>query len=59
MTSVTPGPGLIDHATDLGRTPLARVRLPSRVPFGFHGNWADHATLDRAVATLTAVARLV
>ncbi|MDH6219593.1 carotenoid cleavage dioxygenase-like enzyme [Streptomyces pseudovenezuelae] len=41
---------LIHDAADLRRTPLARVKLPSRVPFGFHGNWADHQTLDRAVA---------
>ncbi|GAA4704877.1 carotenoid oxygenase family protein [Phytohabitans rumicis] len=41
---------LIHDAADLRRTPLARVKLPARVPFGFHGNWADHATLDNAVA---------
>ncbi|WP_405533877.1 carotenoid oxygenase family protein [Streptomyces sp. NBC_00075] len=41
---------LVHDAADLRRTPLARVKLPSRVPFGFHGNWADHATLDRAVS---------
>jgi carotenoid cleavage dioxygenase len=40
---------LIHDAADLRRTPLARVRLPSRIPFGFHGSWADHETLDRAV----------
>jgi carotenoid cleavage dioxygenase-like enzyme len=41
---------LVHDAADLRRTPLARVRLPARVPFGFHGNWADAATLDKAVA---------
>jgi carotenoid cleavage dioxygenase len=41
---------LIHDAAELRRTPLARVKLPSRVPFGFHGNWADHATLDKAIA---------
>ncbi|MDH6219559.1 carotenoid oxygenase family protein [Streptomyces pseudovenezuelae] len=41
---------LVHDAADLRRTPLARVKLPSRVPFGFHGNWADQTTLDQAVA---------
>jgi carotenoid cleavage dioxygenase len=41
---------LVHDATELRRTPLARVKLPSRVPFGFHGNWADAATLDQAIA---------
>ncbi|EKX69026.1 carotenoid oxygenase family protein [Streptomyces ipomoeae] len=41
---------LIHDAADLRRTPPARVKLPSRVPFGFHGSRTDHHTLDRAVA---------
>jgi carotenoid cleavage dioxygenase-like enzyme len=41
---------LVHDAADLRRTPLARVRPPSRIHFGFHGNWAAHATLDRAVS---------
>jgi carotenoid cleavage dioxygenase len=45
---------LIHDATELRRTPLARVKLPGRVPFGFHGNWADHATLDQAIAAQNA-----
>lgn len=30
---------VILDARDLGRAPLARVPLPQRVPYGFHGNW--------------------
>lgn len=41
---------LIHDAADLRAQPRARVKLPVRVPFGFHGNWADQSVLDRAVA---------
>jgi carotenoid cleavage dioxygenase-like enzyme len=41
---------LVHDAADLRRVPLARVKLPARIPFGFHGNWADATSLDRAVA---------
>lgn len=44
---------LVHDAASLHRTPLARVKLPSRIPFGFHGSWADQATLDRSIAALT------
>ena len=30
---------LILDALDLSRPALARVHLPVRVPYGFHGNW--------------------
>jgi carotenoid cleavage dioxygenase len=32
-------------AQDLGRGAVARVKIPRRIPFGFHGNWVS----DRAV----------
>ena len=28
-----------EEASDVARGPVATVRLPQRVPFGFHGNW--------------------
>jgi carotenoid cleavage dioxygenase len=41
---------LILDALDVTAEPLARVILPQRVPFGFHGNWiSDHAVV-RTVA---------
>jgi carotenoid cleavage dioxygenase-like enzyme len=30
---------VIIDATDFKSTPVARVQLPRRVPYGFHGNW--------------------
>jgi len=30
---------LILDAMDISRGPLATVKLPTRIPFGFHGNW--------------------
>jgi carotenoid cleavage dioxygenase len=30
---------LVLDAQDLSASPLARVLLPARVPFGFHGSW--------------------
>ena len=37
---------LVLDAQDFGRGYVARVALPQRVPFGFHGNWVS----DRAVS---------
>ena len=36
-------------ARDVAAGPVARVQLPRRVPFGFHGNWMP--ATDRAAAT--------
>jgi carotenoid cleavage dioxygenase len=30
---------IILNAQDLNLGPLARIKLPQRVPYGFHGNW--------------------
>ncbi len=30
-------------ASDMAAEPIATVRLPRRVPFGFHGNWVADA----------------
>jgi hypothetical protein len=30
---------VILDASDFGTQPVARIKLPQRVPFGFHGNW--------------------
>jgi len=30
---------VIQHAQDFGGAPVARIKAPHRVPFGFHGNW--------------------
>ena len=37
---------LILDAQNIERAPLAVVRLPHRLPLGFHGNWADAVTLS-------------
>lgn len=45
---------LIHDADSFDSQPLARAKLPVRVPFGFHGSWADQAVLDKSIATLNA-----
>lgn len=39
--NVNRGELVVLDAADLTAAPVARVHLPSRVPFGFHGNWID------------------
>ena len=36
---------VILDATRPDAEPVARVHLPSRVPYGFHGSWIDDAEL--------------
>lgn len=35
-------------ASDMSAAPVARVHLPQRVPFGFHGSWIDDRDLHRS-----------
>lgn len=48
---------LVHHAAAWEAMPLARVKLPVRVPFGFHGSWADHEVLDKSIAASSRRAR--
>lgn len=43
---------LIHEASAPSELPIAQVKLPARVPAGFHGNWADQATIEASVAAL-------
>ncbi|WP_245718333.1 carotenoid oxygenase family protein [Nocardia miyunensis] len=41
---------LVHETVEFSREPLARVKLPVRVPFAFHGTWAGAEQLDAAIA---------
>ena len=36
---------VVMDAEDFERGYVARVKLPQRIPFGFHGNWASDASV--------------
>jgi carotenoid cleavage dioxygenase len=36
---------VIMDAQDFDRDYIARIKLPQRVPFGFHGNWCSDASV--------------
>ncbi|GGD65975.1 carotenoid oxygenase family protein [Microbacterium murale] len=41
---------LVHETVSFTAAPLARVKLPVRVPFAFHGSWAEAEQLDAAIA---------
>lgn len=40
---------LVLNAQDLSGEPVARVLIPQRVPYGFHGTWVSQQQLDASV----------
>ncbi|WP_222115515.1 carotenoid oxygenase family protein [Kocuria palustris] len=42
----------IHDTEDFTQTPLARIKLPGRVPFGFHGSWSGRDRIEESLAVL-------
>jgi carotenoid cleavage dioxygenase-like enzyme len=40
---------LVHDTVEFSGEPLARVKLPVRVPFAFHGTWAEAEQLEAAI----------
>ena len=38
---------VVIEARDFGAPPVARVRIPARVPYGFHGAWIPGEMLSK------------
>ena len=38
---------VVVSAKDITTKPVARIRLPQRVPYGFHGAWIDHQQIAK------------
>lgn len=43
---------VVYDARTMASEPVARVRLPQRVPYGFHGEWLSDAQVASQVGTL-------
>lgn len=42
----------IYDTAEFGATPLARIKLPGRVPFGFHGSWSGRDRIEESLQVL-------
>lgn len=51
------GPKCAPPTADFTRTSLARIKLPGRVPFGFHGSWSGRDRFEESPAVLSGQSR--